>query len=51
MKDAKHHLRHVQKKVMKAAKEGHSEGIKSAGRPQTLDFKRPKTVLNKRKYS
>jgi hypothetical protein len=49
MKDAKHHLKHVQKKVMKSVKKESpkAQPIKVG----QVEFKRPKTIPNKRKIA
>lgn len=51
MKDAKHHLKHVQRKIMKSVKK--EEPVAQEAQPKnpawTIQIKRPKTILNKRK--
>lgn len=47
MKDSKNHLRHVQKKIIQANRKENKEYKEDLGR---LEFKRPKNLLNKRKF-
>ena len=51
MKDAKHHLKQLQKKVMKSAKKENSADYEysKVERKEVINFKRPKTLQNKRK--
>ncbi|CCB90688.1 putative uncharacterized protein [Waddlia chondrophila 2032/99] len=53
MKDAKNHLKHLQKKVIQSARK--EETKKNTGllskEERVVEFKRPKTVLNKRKIA
>lgn len=53
MKDAKHHLKHVQKKVIQSSKKEAVEKSSSSlpNEERVVNFKRPKTVLNKRKIA
>ncbi|NGX43236.1 MAG: hypothetical protein K940chlam7_01528 [Chlamydiae bacterium] len=51
MKDARHHLRYVQKKVMKSAKKEEITETPPISTRKILRFKRPKTILNKRKIA
>ena len=53
MKDAKNHLKHVQRKIIQAARK---EDLKFAdterrGELVRLSFKRPKNLINKRKIA
>ncbi len=51
MKDAKHHLKHLQKKVIQSSKKEESKEKDDfvSREERVVDFKRPKTILNKRK--
>jgi hypothetical protein len=53
MKDAKHHLKHLQKKVIQSSKKEGEQN--SADLPQkeerVVNFRRPKTIQNKRKIA
>ena len=51
MKDARHHLKHLQKKVMKSAKKENSKESISFETEKIVEFKRPKTIPNKRKIA
>lgn len=51
MKDAKHHLKHLQKKVIQSAKKDYSGMAPTTQNGKNVDFKRPKTVLNRRKFA
>lgn len=51
MKDARHHLRHLQKKVMKTAKKENNLESVAFEAGKIVDFKRPKTIPNKRKIA
>lgn len=48
MKDAKHHLKHLQKKVMKEMKKEPPNG---STEPVVLAFTRPKVLQNRRKLA
>lgn len=51
MKDAKHHLKHLQKKVIQSTRKEESKERESLlpKEERVVEFKRPKTILNKRK--
>ncbi len=55
MKDARHHLKHLQKKVMKSVKKENQatdfESPKLTREEEMIHFKRPKTLQNKRKIA
>ena len=51
MKDAKHHLKHLQKKVIQSTRKEESKEKENTQTKEerVVEFKRPKTILNKRK--
>lgn len=51
MKDARHHLKHVQKKVIKSVKKDYTKTAQPEEGIKVFEFKRPKTVPNKRKIA
>ena len=51
MKDARHHLKHLQKKVMKSVKKDNQKTAQPEKAGQIVEFKRPKTLPNKRKIA
>lgn len=51
MKDAKNHLKHVQKKVVRSVKQESPTTERVTVDRQNVIFKRPKPVLNKKKFA
>lgn len=51
MKDKTHHLKHLQKKIVQSAKKEKNVEKSSEREPTSLDYKRPKTIPNKRKIA
>jgi len=51
MKDTKHHLKNVQKKVVQSVKRENNPSAQPAQKGKNNSLKRPKTILNKRKFA
>ncbi len=51
MKDVRHHLKHVQKKVMQSVKKEESSQTEFEGNQKITFFKRPKTILKWKKIA